>query len=62
MAESTGFMTAAELLAMRLILIFRSQQQPELLTGEIFYLFYLTGVELTLTVAQVFSWLQMGGK
>jgi Uma2 family endonuclease len=44
----------------RSILVFRSQQQPELLTGENI-LPALTGVELTLTVAQVFSWLQMGG-
>ena len=43
----------------RSILVFRSQQQPELLTGEN-VLPVLTGVELTLTVAQVFSWLQMG--
>jgi Uma2 family endonuclease len=44
----------------RSILVFRSQQQPELLSGENI-LPVLTGVELTLTVAQVFSWLQMGG-
>jgi Uma2 family endonuclease len=44
----------------RSILVFRSQQQPELLTGEN-VLPVLAGVELTLTVAQVFSWLQMGG-
>jgi Uma2 family endonuclease len=44
----------------RSILVFRSQQQPELLTEENI-LPVLTGVELTLTVAQVFSWLQMGG-
>jgi Uma2 family endonuclease len=44
----------------RSILIFRSQQQPELLVGENI-LPVLTGVDLTLTVAQVFSWLQMGG-
>jgi Uma2 family endonuclease len=46
--------------ANRSILVFRSQQQPELLTGENI-LPVLAGVELNLTVAQVFSWLQMGG-
>jgi Uma2 family endonuclease len=44
----------------RSILVFRSQQQPELLTGEN-VLPVLTGVDLTLTVEQVFNWLQMGG-
>ena len=44
----------------RSILVFRSQHQPELLTGENI-LPALAGVELTLTVNQVFSWLQMGG-
>jgi Uma2 family endonuclease len=44
----------------RSILVFRSQQQPELLTGEN-VLPALTEIGLTLTVEQVFSWLQMGG-
>ena len=44
----------------RSILVFRSQHQPELLIGENI-LPALAGVELTLTVTQVFSWLQMGG-
>lgn len=43
----------------RSILVFQPQQQPELLIGEN-VLPVLAGVELTLTVAQVFSWLQMG--
>ena len=45
----------------RSILVFRSQQQPELLIGENI-LPVLAGVELTLTVTQIFSWLQMGGQ
>ena len=44
----------------RSILVFRSQHQPELLISDNI-LPVLAGVELTLTVTQVFSWLQMGG-
>lgn len=44
----------------RSILVFRAQRQPELLTGEN-VLPALTEIDLTLTVEQVFSWLQMGG-
>jgi Uma2 family endonuclease len=44
----------------RSILIFRSQQQPELLTGASI-LPVLTAIDLSLTVEEVFSWLQMAG-
>jgi Uma2 family endonuclease len=42
----------------RSILIFRPHQQPELLQGDE-HLPVLAGIELELTVAQVFSWLKM---
>lgn len=44
----------------RSILIFRPQQQPELFRGDQ-QLPVLEGINLQLTVNQIFAWLKMGG-
>ncbi len=44
----------------RSILVFQSKQQPELLHGKD-KLIILDGIELQLTVEQVFAWLRMAG-